>query len=104
MKTVKKMISIILLGAFLMSLPFSICACTKSPKENNKKDDNDVDGPADNDPQNGPDRDYFVTGLKTDGYVDNMYAGIVPTFSWRAESDRRGARQSEYRILIAEKE
>ena len=104
MKTVKKMISIILLGAFLMSLPFSICACTKSPKENNKKDDNDVDGPADNDPQNGPDRDYFVTGLKADGYVDNMYAGIVPTFSWRAESDRRGARQSEYRILIAEKE
>ena len=100
MKTVKIMISIILLAAFLMALPFSICSCTKSRKDDdNNKDDNNAD-----DPQNGPDRDYYVTGLKTDGYKDNMYSGTAPTLSWRAESGRRGARQSEYRILIAEKE
>ena len=71
MKAVKIMISIILLGAFLMALPFSICSCTKSPEDNdNNKENNNVDDPADNDPQSGPDRDYYVTGLKTDGYRD----------------------------------
>ena len=41
-----------------------------------------------------------VTGLETDHLIEPGHVGLKPSFAWRMETPRAGARQAAYRIRV----